>query len=198
MEHVIAFIARFGVAAIFVGCMAEGESIAVAGGFFAHQQVLSLRETFAAAAAGAFLGDTLLFMAGRHLGTRPFVVKLRGKPGFSHALDLAHRHPRAFVFLNRYVYGMRIIGGIAAGVAAIPVGLFALWNFLSSVVWASLFIGIGYFFGLGAEALLGKFLHDHERLAIGLGTAAAMAVVGFLIARHLKRREADGLNKKAE
>lgn len=189
MEPIVAFIAKYGLLAVFAGCLAEGESIAVVGGFFAHQGVLPLWETFAVAAVGAFLGDALLFVAGRHLGERPFVKRMQAKPGFSHALDLARRRPRAFVFFNRYVYGMRIIGGIAAGIAAIPIGVFVVWNALSSLVWATFFIGIGYFFGLSAEALFGKLVHDHQRLVIGLGILAVLTVVGVVIARRVKGHE---------
>lgn len=190
MEALTAFITQYGLLAVLLGCMAEGEAIAIVGGFFAHQGMLSLWPTFAAAALGAFLGDTLLFIFGRHASGWRWVAALRGRPGFSHALDLARKRPRAFVFFSRYVYGMRLIGGVAAGIAGIPWGTLLVWNALSSLVWAGFFIAIGWFFGLSAEAVLGRALHTHQRLLVGLVILAAVAAFGVFVARRVKRREA--------
>lgn len=190
MEALTALIAKYGLLAVFLGCLAEGESIAIVGGFFAHQGVLPLWATFATAALGAFLGDTLLFLVGRHAAGWRWVAGLRGKPGFSHALELAGRRPRSFVFFNRYVYGMRLIGGVAAGIAGIPWRILLVWNALSSLIWASLFLAIGWFFGLSAEALLGEALRTHQRLIIGLVILAAFVAFGFIVARRVRRREA--------
>ena len=53
-------IEQYGLIAVFLGCVAEGESAALLGGFFAHQHVFVLWQAFLAAAIGAFVGDTLL------------------------------------------------------------------------------------------------------------------------------------------
>jgi membrane protein DedA with SNARE-associated domain len=189
MEFLTALIAKYGLIAVFLGCLAEGESMAIIAGFFAHQGVLSLAPAVFAVAIGAFLGDTLLYVAGRQFRDWSWVRAARAKPGFSHALDLARKRPRAFVFFNRYVYGMRLLGGIAAGLAGIPVQTLLVWNALSSVGWAALFMSIGWFFGLSAEALLGKALHTHQRLLIGLAILAAVTVLGIVLARRVTRRE---------
>ena len=189
METITALIEQYGIVAVFLGCLAEGESVAVVGGFFAHQGVLFAPAAFLAALVGAFLGDGLLYVAGRHFADAAWVRKLRNRTGFSHALELAARRPRAFVFCNRFVYGMRLVG-VAAGLVKIEPGLFLLWNLLSSIVWACLFFGAGYFFGLGAEALLGRALHNHQKMLIGLAIVVALLVIGALVARRVRRHEA--------
>ncbi len=78
-------IARYGLIAVFLGCVAEGESAAILGGFFAHQKVFELWQTFAVAFAGSFVGDTLLFLVGRRFSNHPLVARMRRKPGFAHA-----------------------------------------------------------------------------------------------------------------
>jgi membrane protein DedA with SNARE-associated domain len=45
---------RYGLIAVFVGCMAEGESAAILGGFFAHQQIFVSWQAWLAAFLGAF------------------------------------------------------------------------------------------------------------------------------------------------
>lgn len=182
------FVEQYGLLAVFLGCVAEGESAAILGGFFAHQNVFVPWQAFAATSAGAFLGDTMFFLAGRSFSDHPFVVKMKSRPGFDRAFRLVEEHPAKYVILNRYVYGFRVVGGVAAGMSSIPVPKFIALNALSSLIWAALFGAIGWFFGLGAEQLLGTFLHDHHRIAIGLGIAVGVTIVGALAAHNFSKR----------
>lgn len=183
-------IENYGLYAVFLGCMAEGESVAVLGGFFAHQNLFSFRDAILVAFVGAFIGDTLFFMIGHFFTDSPYVHKIRAQPGFSHAFALVRKHPNLFVLTNRYIYGLRLVGGIASGMAGIPVWRFVVLNAVSSAVWAGLFCSLGYFFGLGVEAALGRALHDHHRIVIGLVTGVVVALAGWALAHHFKRRSA--------
>lgn len=70
-------IERFGLIAVFLGCIAEGESVAVLGGFFAHQGLFTTWQVLLAAFVGSFLGDALFFLAGKYFSESSFVRKLR-------------------------------------------------------------------------------------------------------------------------
>ncbi|RWE37683.1 MAG: DedA family protein [Mesorhizobium sp.] len=188
-EAIHHFISQYGLLAVFLGCVAEGESAAILGGFFAHQHVFVLWHAFAAAALGAFAGDTFFFILGRSFADNRHVVRLRRRPGFRRAYRLLNTHPNIFVLSNRYVYGMRLVGGIAAGLSTIAAPRFVILNAISSVIWAVLFSTIGYVFGLGAEQLIGQALMRHERLFVGLGIGLAVAVLAWLAARHIAKRE---------
>ncbi|AZO54517.1 MULTISPECIES: DedA family protein [unclassified Mesorhizobium] len=188
-EAIHHFIEQYGLLAVFLGCVAEGESAAILGGFFAHQHVFVLWHAFAAAALGAFAGDTFFFILGRSFADNRHVVRLRRRPGFRRAYHLLNTHPNIFVLSNRYVYGMRLVGGIAAGLSTIAAPRFVILNAISSVIWAVLFSTIGYIFGLGAEQLIGQTLMRHERLFVGLGIGLAVAVLAWFAARHIAKRE---------
>lgn len=188
-EAIHHFIEQYGLLAVFLGCVAEGESAAILGGFFAHQHVFVLWHAFVAAALGAFVGDTFFFILGRSFADNRHVVRLRRRPGFRRAYRLLNTHPNIFVLSNRYVYGMRLVGGIAAGLSTIAAPRFVILNAISSVIWAVLFSSIGYVFGLGAEHFVGQALLRHERLLIGLGIGLTVAVLAWLIARHIAKRE---------
>ncbi|KQU69994.1 hypothetical protein ASC75_07590 [Aminobacter sp. DSM 101952] len=189
IDTIHSLVERFGLLAVFVGCMAEGESVAILGGFFAHQQVFAPWQAFATAASGAFLGDTLFFVLGRRFSNHKWVRLLRRRPGFSHAYRMVQSHPYLFVLANRYIYGMRLAGGIAAGLSRIPVVAFLALNALSALAWAALFVSLGYVFGLGAEHIVGDALKGHQRLLIGLGIGVVVAVAGWLLARHVVKKE---------
>ncbi len=180
---------RYGLIAVFVGCIAEGESIAIIAGFFAHQHVFGAWQAFAAIFLGAFLGDAGFFLAGRFFADRPFVQRLREKPGFARATQLVREHPAPYVILNRYVYGFRTIGGVAAGLSGIGLPVFLVLNAISSLIWAILFGGVGYVFGVGAEQLVGNALLRHEKLliglAIGIAAASAAAIAAYWVRRNM-------------
>jgi membrane protein DedA with SNARE-associated domain len=188
-ETIHRLIEHYGLIAVFLGCVAEGESAAILGGFFAHQHVFVPWQAFITAAFGAFVGDTFFFVLGRSFADHPRVLKLKARPGFNHAYRLVSAHPNIFVFSNRYIYGLRLVGGIAAGFASISVPRFVILNAVSSIVWAALFCGIGYVFGLGAEQMVGKALLHHERLLIALAIGLAVALLAWLIARTVAGKE---------
>lgn len=188
-EAIHHLIEQYGLIAVFLGCLAEGESAAILGGFFAHQDVLVLWQAFIATAAGAFLGDTTFFILGRSFADHPFVLRLRGKPGFNHAYRLVSTHPNIFVLSNRYIYGLRLVGGIAAGLSGIPMWRFVVLNAISSTVWAALFTAIGYVFGLGAEHIINRELARHERLLVALAIGLVVAALAWFVARTVARKE---------
>jgi len=188
-ETIHHLIEQYGLIAVFLGCVAEGESAAILGGFFAHQHVFVLWQAFLAAAVGAFAGDTFFFTLGRSFADHPYVKRLRRRPGFRRAYRLLNTHPNIFVLTNRYIYGMRLVGGIAAGLSTVPVSRFVILNAISSAAWAALFSGIGYVFGLGAEEMVGQAFARHERLLIALGVGVVVAIVAWLVGHHFAKRE---------
>lgn len=179
---------KYGLIAVFLGCLAEGESAAILGGFFAHQRVFTTWQAYGVAFLGAFVGDTLFFLAGRRFADHIWVARLRRRPGFSQAYSLVREHPALYVLANRYVYGFRLVGGVAAGLSGIAASKFLVLNALSALVWAALFIGAGYVFGLGAEHIVGATLAKHERLLFGFGIGLAAALLGWCAAHRLSSR----------
>jgi len=199
-ETIHQFVEQYGLIAVFLGCVAEGESAAILGGFFAHQQVFVLWQAFLAAFLGAFAGDTFFFTLGRSFADHPYVIRLRKRPGFRRAYRLLNTHPNIFVLTNRYIYGMRLVGGIAAGLSRVSVPRFIILNAISSAVWAVLFGTVGYVFGLGAERMVGQALARHERLIIALAVGLGVAVLAWVVAHHFagKERARDAQDSQGE
>ena len=188
IEAIHLLIEKYGLIAVFLGCVAEGESAAILAGFFAHQHVFQAWQAFAVVFLGAFIGDTCFFLSGRRFSNVGFVVRLRDRPGFGRAFQLVRDYPAAFVILSRYAYGFRLVSGVAAGLSSIPVPKFVFLNAISSAIWAALFCAVGYVFGLGAEQIVGAALHKHERLLIALGVGIAGIVVFGALAHVASRR----------
>lgn len=182
-------IEQYGPLAVFLGCLAEGETAAILGGFLAHQRLFAPWQAVLAAFCGATLGDTAFFLLGRRFACQPWVLRLRTRPGFERAERLLRRHPNLFVLSNRYIYGMRLVGGVAAGLAEIPLWRFVLLNAVSALAWALLFTTLGYVFGLGAQQFFGRALHAHQWLwlALALALVVALATAGLRRRRRTRR-----------
>ena len=187
-----ALIADYGVWAVFGGCLMEGETFAVAGGFFAHQKTLVLPEVVAAAAIGSTLGDLALYLAGRYFASVSFVQRAIEKPLFSRAMALLRRNETLFILTNRFIYGLRSSGGVAIGLAGVSPLKFMLLNMVSALIWTALFVGSGYLFGASIEALIGRGLHGHERLILGAGLLIGVAVAALLAIRHYRKGAGSG------
>jgi membrane protein DedA with SNARE-associated domain len=180
-DFVHGLIEQYGVAAVFLGSAAEGETAAVLGGFFAHQALFPVWQVLVAAGAGSFLGDLVFFVIGRRFSAHPRVARLRETAGFRKALAWIERHPDLFVFGSRFLYGFRTAGGIAAGLSLIGTGRFLVLNAVSAAVWAVVFAGGGYVFGLGAERILGEEIARHERLLVALAIGVATLIAARLL-----------------
>lgn len=192
MSEMIHFlVTEYGLLAVFIGCLAEGETAAILGGFFAHQKIFIPWQVFSVAFVGAFLGDAALFFLGRRYSGHSFVLRMREKPGFSHAHRFVTNYPNTFVFFNRYAYGMRLVGGVTAGLSGIPISRFLVLNGLSALVWVILFGSIGYVGGLGAEKLLGAALVEHQRLIMAVIVGLAVTGLAWYAAHHYFRNPAD-------
>ena len=183
-------IEQYGLIAVFIACVAEGETAAILAGFFSHQGVFVPWQAFIAVFLGAFGGDASFFLCGRRFADTAFVQRWRSRTGFDRAFDLMQRHPALYVIGNRYVYGFRLVGGVAAGMSNIAAPKFVVLNAISALVWTILFGGIGYIFGLGAEQIIGDTLHKHQRLLIGLGIGLFIGLAGWYAAHHFSRRAA--------
>ena len=96
-----------------------------------------------------------------------------------HIMKLDHEHKKVRLVLN----------GREVSLTGIPVMLFLALNALSALVWAALFVSLGYVFGLGAEHIIGDTLKGHHRLLIGLGIGVAVAIAGWLLAHHVAKKE---------
>lgn len=168
---VSALVAQYGYAFVFVGALAEGESVLLAAGFAAHRGLLALPAVVAVAVAAGTLGDQIFFHLGRRHGARLLARWPALHEGAQRVRPLLARHPNAAIVSLRFLYGLRIAGPIALGTLGVAPLRFALFNLSGAVLWALLFSGLGYQFGSLVQRLAPR-LHRIEGLLL-LGLLAA-------------------------
>lgn len=141
------YITQYGYWALFIGCLAEGETLTLLGGIAAHDGLLHWPWVIAVVAFGGTLGDQLLYFVGcRYEGQVISRLKSQEKH-LARARSLIARHPVLFVIGVRFMYGLRIIGPVLIGASRLPPAHFVPLNILGAILWATLFVMLGYFGG---------------------------------------------------
>lgn len=136
------------------------ETLMVLAGILLSQEKLSLPTTFIAALLGSMGGISLSYCLGRLAGDW-----LQNREGgfFSvskNKLAKVHRWFERFgtwtLFIGYFVPGVRHFTGICAGMSALAYKDFARFAYSGALVWVSVFLSIGYFFGPYWLALMEK------------------------------------------
>jgi len=154
-----ALLHQYGYLLIFLGTFAEGESLLVLGGYFAHSGYLDLSGVILTAFIAAVCGDQLFFHLGRRHATRLFERFPRLHDKVLVAVRRAERHQNLVVLGMRFLWGLRIALPLAMGMTRMN-GLKFFWlNLLSAAVWAALFAGLGY----GTHHLVNQVVDDLHR-----------------------------------
>ncbi len=179
----VVFIAAAAEAAFGLGALVPAETAIVFAALALAQSPL-LIAAVAAAAAGAFVGDHLGFAVGRRLGsgivgTR--AVRRIGPDRWLAATGFVERHGTGVMIVARLLPGVRTVVAAAAGAARMRYSRFALAAAIAAVAWSSLWV-------LGGAALGSALLAFADRAALPVAAGAAVAAVGFLLVRRLRRR----------
>ena len=170
-----------------MGIPLPGEVILVSAALLAsrHELAVSPVGVALAASAGAIVGDSTGYLAGRRWGARMFDVLGRRFPKHAGPDRLAYtehvfaRYGVWAVFIGRFVALLRMFAGPVAGALRMPYPLFLAANALGGVVWACGTTAAVYTLGTVAERWLARSSWIALIVAI---------VVGIAISTVLRRR----------
>lgn len=143
----------------------EETLMVIAGALISHQK-LHVLPTFTAALFGSICGITCSYMLGRTTGH--FLIYRYGKwVGIGHKqVERAHnwfaRFGRWALFIGYFIPGVRHFTGFIAGTTTLEYKNFALYAYSGALLWVSLFLSIGYFFGDYCSELCTNFEFNIE------------------------------------
>jgi membrane-associated protein len=162
-----------------------GKTALVVAAILAADGRFDITQVLAVAAAAAALGGYSGYVIGRtglrrFLQRRFFVRRLRGH------LETAERffaeHGGKAVFAARFLPGLKVVAGLAAGFSCMRWRPFVLWHTLASIAFALVFGLTAYWAGAGAIDLA-------ERYGAAVVVVLAVAgVLGWLAYRAFRRR----------
>lgn len=184
-----AFIAHYGLAAVFLGAAIEGEAAVITGGVLAHKGLLPVWGVAIAATAGSCLADQLWFWTSRHFRHARWVAQAQRRPAFRRAVRLLEHHLILYTLGFRFIYGMRTVTPIAIAASRIRTRTFVLLNLISAAAWGPIMTGLGYAFGRA----INPWLHDMKSaVLVVIGAALAVASIVALTRSLMRRRAMNG------
>lgn len=181
------FVTDWGLPALALGSVVEGDAVAFLGGVLAHRGHFRFEAAALAIAGGGFVADQICFHLGRHARRIAWVQRMIDRPAAQSVLTKAHVRPNFYALVMRFLYGLRTVGAAALGAAGLSPLRYALLDALSCLVWAHVVAGMGFGAGKAIERAIG-----HTELLEDLLVALAITLLAMLalwgLGRVLRRR----------
>jgi len=126
-----------------------GDSLLFAAGALSAMGSLNIGVLWLIMAVAAFLGDTVNYWIGHYIGPKAFSMNsgLLKKEYLDKAQAFYDKHGGKAIILARFVPIVRTFAPFVAGVGKMHYGKFLSYNLVGGLVWVTLFLGTGYFFG---------------------------------------------------
>jgi membrane-associated protein len=199
MDHPLyELIGQYGLYAVFVLAMIEGDITLLLAGVLAHSGFFdeqffkgySFLKVLCAGTLGAILSDNLAYAAGRGFGksVRGFRFYRVASPRLERLTD---KFGPLSIFLSKYIYGLRTASCVFYGVGRMRYLRFLPLTCASCFAWVSILSGAGYFFSGAITNLIGDF----HQIGYFLLVIVVLGITGFYLAERLwfgkKVEEAD-------
>jgi membrane protein DedA with SNARE-associated domain len=193
LDFLTDFIGRYGLYAVFLLVMIEGDLTLLLAGVLAHEAFFgdhSFASVVLAGTLGGAISDNIAYLTGREFrkGVRDLRFYRAAKPRME---KLTTNFGPLSIFLSKYIYGLRWASCIFHGVGRMPYLRFVLLSLCSCFAWVLILSGAGYFFS-GAVI---NFIGDFQRLGKVLLVIVVVGVAGFYLAERFwlspKVEEAD-------
>ncbi len=174
-DNLIELLKKYGYVILFFWSIMEGETGLVMAGVLSHTGDMNLWLSILVAAIGGFIGDQIYFYIGR-LNKNWLHRELKAhRRKFAKVRLLLRKYGAGIIFVQRFMYGMRTIIPMAIGASGYDPKKFAIINFVSAFIWASITIIPSYIFGEEILNIL-KWAKEHWYLA----GAIILVVISFL------------------
>ncbi|MGR3804281.1 DedA family protein [Marinibacterium profundimaris] len=187
LEHLVQ---TLGLPGVVIGAALEGEGVAFLSGVFAHRHIFHFEAAALAVALGAVITDNVTFAIGRYGGRSGYAQKLLSHRRVARLREMLDRHQTKVILGFRFVYGLKTVGPILIGSSPVSWARFALLDALAVLVWAHLWVAMGYGVGTAIEALFGRMkLESHA--AVALVVFLVLAGAGWYALRRWRLRQDD-------
>jgi membrane protein DedA with SNARE-associated domain len=178
----------------FVGLVAPGETVVIAGGVIAGQGEIDLIPLIGLVWICAVLGDTTSFFIGRRVG-RDFLERHGPKVKITHARlqqvdGYFDRHGGKTILIGRFIGLVRALAPFIAGSSGLEYRRFLPFSIVGTGLWATTFCVLGYVFWQSFD----RVAHYAGQAVFAFGVVAGV-VVGTVVAYRRRREIRDWLLK---
>jgi membrane-associated protein len=147
--YFILFLVIFCETGLVIAPWLPGESLLIASGTLAGGGILSIFILGPLIYAAAFLGDLCNYLIGRFVG-RHILSKPRRLIRPEHvaqAHEFYEKHGGMAIVLARFMPVVRTLAPFVAGAAKMELHRFVFFDAVASLLWVTIFLGAGYWFG---------------------------------------------------
>lgn len=194
MDQAIEFLTRHGYAVVFgwvlgeqLGLPIPAVPILLGAGALAGMARLDPGAVLALAVLASLLSDTVWYALGRVRGGRVLGwlcrVSLEPDSCVRRTEDAFGRHGARVLVFAKFVPGLNTVAPPLAGIVGMPLWRFLVFSAAGGLVWAGLFVGLGYVFSDQLERVATAAGHLGAWLVGALAAALAAYVTWKFIAR---------------
>jgi membrane-associated protein len=187
----ILFVVVFVETGVVIFPFLPGDSLLFAAGALAAVKSLDIWLVFGFLFIAAFLGDTLNYWIGHYLGPKVF-QKPNSRLLRPEHLEETHRYFEKYgnitIVIARFIPIVRTIAPFVAGVGRMPYRSFLAFNLVGGLIWVSLFVFGGYFFGQLA------FVQNHFSVVVLAIIALSVLPALFELWRHRRKSRQKNLS----
>jgi membrane protein DedA with SNARE-associated domain len=197
IEHIISFVEihRYtGYFILFFAMLLEGEIFLIIAGMLANLDAFDIGDVFWISLLGVILGNMLWYYLGFVLKDKSLArqVIAWAENAMTYFLPRFRERPFKSIFFSKFIYGANRATVIMSGVLKVKFELFLRAEFFASVLWVSLYLAVGHFFGYAAVHI--------TRNASRFALLIVVFVVAFILLQKLltlyyERREHQKLEK---
>lgn len=177
------FLVAFFESLALVGLILPGAAMMFGIGAMVGTGTLPLWPTLAWAAAGAIAGDSISFWLGRryHMQLKTMWPLRKHPELIARSTNFFYRHGGKSIFLGRFIGPIRPVIPAVAGMLEMPVRRFLLFNIISGILWAPVYVFPGMIFATS----LGLASEVASRLAVLIGTLLGLIILLLWLLKHL-------------
>jgi len=152
----------FGYLFVFFGTFLEGETTLVMAGVLIHEGSLSFPKVVVISLFASYLSHISFYFFG-YLGGETFLRKFRHQEEkVFRIFSLIRRYETFAIFLFQYILGLRFASAMAFGLAKTSPLKYGLLQLISCLIWASLFLLLGYLFSYSVQS----YVNDIKKLLL--------------------------------
>ncbi|HJS51410.1 MAG TPA: DedA family protein [Pyrinomonadaceae bacterium] len=175
MDELSQIIAQYGIYAVFVLCMVEGDITLLISGAMANSGIFgpySFLWVLVFGTLGGMTGDCIAYGIGRgfHENAKDYRFYQIAQPRVEKLIDKFGTYA---IVISKYIYGVRAAVCVFYGIGRMPFGRFLFLDFISCSLWVLILAGTGYFFSGAITSIIG----DYQQVGI-----AAFFVILFAVA----------------
>ena len=127
-----------------------GDSLLFAAGALAGLGYINIYTMTISLIVAAIIGDGVNYWIGHKVGPKIFQkedVLFLNKKYLLKAQEFYEKHGKKTIFLARFIPIIRTFAPFVAGIGKMPYKEFLSYNVIGAIVWVTLFLWTGYFFG---------------------------------------------------